>query len=87
MYLTSVLITGPVIRSRLIDVIVKLHEFTVTRQTMDTIISACTSTCVQKALADATGILMEPVMDLQVNITYPTAVLQDHVFSFLAFVY
>ena len=60
------LFAGPIIRSQVTDVEVRLHDFTVTSQTLVSVIAACASTSVQQALEDASSILMEPVMDLQV---------------------
>ena len=60
-------ISGAILKSKVVDVEVRLHEFTASRRALDTLITACATTCVQRALSDATSVLMEPMMNIEVQ--------------------
>ena len=60
-------ISGSILKSKVVDVEVRLHEFTASRRVLDTLITACAATCVQRALSEATSILLEPMMNIEVQ--------------------
>ncbi len=55
----------------MVDVEVTLHEYVVPRSVPETMVAACASECVRRALADASAVLLEPTMDIQVNVEPP----------------
>ncbi|EZA47943.1 ribosome-releasing factor 2, mitochondrial [Ooceraea biroi] len=62
----TALLHGVKLSCPVINVGVKLHWLEVARGTSDTIISAATTQCIRKLLQDGNGILLEPIMQLEI---------------------
>ncbi|XP_015427054.1 PREDICTED: ribosome-releasing factor 2, mitochondrial [Myotis davidii] len=74
----SACLQGPLLGSPIQDVAVTLHSLMIHPGTSSTMISACVSRCVQKALKTADKQILEPLMNLEVTVT------RDHLSAVLA---
>ncbi|XP_052599448.1 ribosome-releasing factor 2, mitochondrial isoform X2 [Peromyscus californicus insignis] len=75
----SACLQGPLLGSPVHDVAIKLHSLTIHPGTSTTMVNACISRCVQKALKKADKQVLEPLMSLEVTVTrdYLSPVLAD----------
>ncbi|CAH6787555.1 Gfm2 [Phodopus roborovskii] len=75
----SACLQGPLLGFPVQDVAVTLHSLTIHPGTSPTMLNACISRCVQKALKKADKQLLEPLMSLEVTVTgdYISPVLAD----------
>lgn len=75
----SACLQGPLLGSPVQDVAITLHSLVIHPGTSSTMISACVSRCVQKALKTADKQILEPLMNLEVTVTreHLSAVLAD----------
>uniref|UniRef100_A0A8C3VN31 Ribosome-releasing factor 2, mitochondrial n=1 Tax=Catagonus wagneri TaxID=51154 RepID=A0A8C3VN31_9CETA len=75
----SACLQGPLLGSPIQDVAVTLHSVVIHPGTSTTMISACVSRCMQKALKKADSQILEPLMNLEVTVTrdYLSPVLAD----------
>lgn len=75
----SACLQGPLLGSPVQDVAITLHSLIIHPGTSSTMISACVSRCVQKALKTANKQILEPLMNLEVTVTreHLSAVLAD----------
>lgn len=75
----SACLQGPLLGSPVQDVAITLHSLIIHPGTSSTMISACVSRCVQKALKTADKQILEPLMNLEVTVTreHLSAVLAD----------
>lgn len=74
----SACLQGPLLGSPIQDVAITLHLLMIHPGTSSTMISACVSRCVQKALKTADKQILEPLMNLEVTVT------RDHLSAVLA---
>nr|KAF6354868.1 GTP dependent ribosome recycling factor mitochondrial 2 [Myotis myotis] len=74
----SACLQGPLLGSPIQDVAITLHSLMIHPGTSSTMISACVSRCVQKALKTADKQILEPLMNLEVTVT------RDHLSAVLA---
>ncbi|XP_073933387.1 ribosome-releasing factor 2, mitochondrial isoform X2 [Castor canadensis] len=74
----SACLQGPLLGSPVQDVAITLHSLMIYPGTSTTMVSACLSRCVQKALKKADRQVLEPLMNLEVTVT------RDHLSPVLA---